>query len=283
VARPRSSAEAACAAVGILLAAASASCGHAEQATVGATAASRDAAAPEAPAHQRTAPAAGAAADHAAALPSPAARVVSRPGHTSRYAFVDRPVRVRVTPRRTARSLGRLTTRTPDHTDELVLVLRTTTAADGSRWLQVRTPLKPAGTTGWVPRAALSRLGAVDTWLVVDRRRLTARLVRNGRVVFRAPVAIGKASTPTPPGRFYVRDRLLGLPAGGIYGPIAFGTSASSDTVTDWPGGSIVGIHGTDEPQRIPGRVSHGCIRLRNAAIRRLSGLMPVGTPVTIR
>jgi hypothetical protein len=190
---------------------------------------------------------------------------------------------VRVAPRRTARSLGRLRTRTPDRTDELVLVLRSTTAADGSVWLQVRTPLKPAGTTGWVPRAALSRLAAVDTWLVVDRRRLTARLVRDGRVVFRTPVAIGKPSTPTPPGRFYVRDRLVGLPAGGIYGPIAFGTSASSDTVTDWPGGSIVGIHGTDEPQRIPGRVSHGCIRLRNAAIRRLSRLMPVGTPVTVR
>src|SRR5829696_2360836 len=35
--------------------------------------------------------------------------------------------------------------------------------------------------------------------------------------------------------------------------------------------------------QLIPGRISHGCVRLRNEDIVRLSRLMPVGTPVTIR
>ena len=44
-----------------------------------------------------------------------------------------------------------------------------------------------------------------------------------------------------------------------------------------------MGIHGTDEPGLIPGRVSHGCIRLRNRDIVRLAQLMPVGTPLTIR
>ena len=68
-----------------------------------------------------------------------------------------------------------------------------------------------------------------------------------------------------------------------FYGPIAFGTTARSAVLTDWPDGGFVGIHGTDEPQLIPGRVSHGCIRLRNPDIVRLAKLMPVGTPVTIR
>lgn len=45
----------------------------------------------------------------------------------------------------------------------------------------------------------------------------------------------------------------------------------------------MVGIHGTDQPELIPGRPSHGCIRLSNPAIRRLARLMPVGTPVLIR
>jgi len=53
--------------------------------------------------------------------------------------------------------------------------------------------------------------------------------------------------------------------------------------LTDWPGGGFIGIHGTDAPQLLPGRVSHGCIRLRNEDILRLRKLMPVGTPVTIR
>jgi lipoprotein-anchoring transpeptidase ErfK/SrfK len=53
--------------------------------------------------------------------------------------------------------------------------------------------------------------------------------------------------------------------------------------LTDWPGGGFVGVHGTNEPQLIPGRISHGCVRLRNEDILRLARLLPVGTPVTIR
>ena len=68
---------------------------------------------------------------------------------------------------------------------------------------------------------------------------------------------------------------------GGVYGLWAFGTSAYS-VLSDWPGGGVVGIHGTNEPQRIPGRPSHGCVRVPNRAISRLARIMPVGTPVRI-
>jgi lipoprotein-anchoring transpeptidase ErfK/SrfK len=44
----------------------------------------------------------------------------------------------------------------------------------------------------------------------------------------------------------------------------------------------VIGIHGTDQPWLIPGRPSHGCIRVPNPAIRRLARLMPIGTPVRI-
>jgi len=87
---------------------------------------------------------------------------------------------------------------------------------------------------------------------------------------------------PTPTGRFYVRNRLTRF-ASPTYGPVAFGTSARSATLTDWPAGGYVGIHGTDRPEILPGRVSHGCVRLRNADVLRLSRLMPVGTPVAVR
>jgi hypothetical protein len=212
-----------------------------------------------------------------------APRRLSDPGGVSRYAFVERRVKVRAEPDAGARSLGRLGTRTADGTDELVLALEGWTDRHGVRWMRVRTPLLPTGTVGWIPAAQLSTLRRVRTWVLVDRgaRRLTLR--RDGRVVLRAPVGIGKAATPTPAGRFYIRDRLTGLDPRSLYGPEAFGTSARSPTVTDWPGGSVVGIHGTNRPGLIPGRVSHGCIRLRNADIRRLARLMPVGTPVTVR
>jgi lipoprotein-anchoring transpeptidase ErfK/SrfK len=88
-------------------------------------------------------------------------------------------------------------------------------------------------------------------------------------------------AAPTPRGRFYVRNRLTRYRSP-VYGPVAFGTSARSETITDWPAGGFVGIHGTDRPDLIPGRVSHGCVRMRNADILRLARLMPIGTPVRI-
>lgn len=242
------------------------------------TSAGRDAAGPSpTPAHTADRPA---LADPARA--APVDHVLSRPGHVSRYAFVDRPATVRAAPGPHARRLGRLATRTPDGTDELVLALVRRTAGDGRVWVRVRTPLLPAGTVGWVPRSALGAYHRVDTWLRVDRAALRVRLVRRGRTVLTAPIAVGAAATPTPGGRFYVRDHLTQLPPGGVYGPQAFGTSARSERVTDWPGGDVVGLHGTNDPNNVPGRVSHGCIRLRNADLARLARLMPVGTPVTI-
>jgi lipoprotein-anchoring transpeptidase ErfK/SrfK len=85
----------------------------------------------------------------------------------------------------------------------------------------------------------------------------------------------------TPRGAFYIRNKLTRYrsPA---YGPVAFGTSARSEAATDWPAGGFVGIHGTDRPDLLPGRVSHGCVRLRNADIRRLARLLPIGTPVRV-
>ena len=83
-------------------------------------------------------------------------------------------------------------------------------------------------------------------------------------------------------GEFYVRQ-LLSNVDDPFYGPLAFSTSARSPTLTDWPGRGYVGIHGTNQPEIPPGRVSHGCIRMRNVDILRLARLMPLGTPLTIR
>jgi lipoprotein-anchoring transpeptidase ErfK/SrfK len=140
----------------------------------------------------------------------------------------------------------------------------------------------PNGLTGWVPRRALGGYETVRTHLVVDLVRLRATLYRDGRVVQRSPVGVGMPGWETPRGEFYVRNRLTRYRSP-TYGPIAFGTSARSPQATDWPAGGFVGIHGTDRPDLIPGRVSHGCIRLRNADILALARRMPVGTPVTIR
>jgi lipoprotein-anchoring transpeptidase ErfK/SrfK len=193
------------------------------------------------------------------------------------WAAVRDDVVARSEPSRGARAVGTLRAQTPEATTNIVLPL-----ARRRLWVKVRLPALPNGTTGWVPRSALGAYGTVRTRLVVDvaKRRLT--LLKDGRAVLRVPVGVGAPDAPTPRGQFVVRNILTRFKSK-FYGPIALGTSARSETLTDWPGGGYVGIHGTDEPQLIPGAVSHGCIRLRNADIVRVARALPIGTPLTIR
>ena len=202
--------------------------------------------------------------------------------HESRWSPVRRAVAARARPSASAVAVARLATRTPERTTNIVAVLARASEADGTVWAKVRLPVLPNGTTGWVPRSALGGYGTVTTRLVVDRRRLTATLIDDGLRVLRVPIGIGSPAAPTPAGEFYVRNRLSRFRSP-FYGPVAFGTSARSPTLTDWPAGGFVGIHGTNRPDLLPGRVSHGCIRMRNADVRRLARLLPIGTPVTIR
>ena len=74
---------------------------------------------------------------------------------------------------------------------------------------------------------------------------------------------------------------LLRVPGETIYGPYAFGTSDYS-VLSEWPHGGVVGIHGTDQPSLIPGRPSHGCIRMRNHDIVYLARHLPIGAPVHV-
>jgi hypothetical protein len=177
--------------------------------------------------------------------------------------------------------IARIDTRTPEGTDNLVSVLGRRRDAAGRLWVRARLPVLPTGAVGWVPRRALGGYTAVDARLDVDLDRLRLTLRRGGRRVLVAPIGVGMPGWETPRGAFYIRNKLTRYrsPA---YGPVAFGTSARSEAATDWPAGGFVGIHGTDRPDLLPGRVSHGCVRLRNADIRRLARLLPIGTPVRV-
>ena len=216
------------------------------------------------------------------ALNVPVPRGLGDGAHVAVWTSVLRRATARTRPLGDARPLARLTRRTPEDTANVVLVTGRATDARRRVWVRVRLPVLPNGTTGWVPREALGAYQPVRTHLVVDRRRLTATLLRDGRAVFRADVGVGQARWPTPRGRFHIRNRLTRYRSP-TYGPLAFGTSARSERLSDWPAGGFVGIHGTDQPGLLPGRVSHGCIRMRNGDILRLGRLVTVGTPLTIR
>jgi L,D-transpeptidase catalytic domain len=203
-------------------------------------------------------------------------------GSVTRWAYVVRPTVARAGPSANTPMVSTVRTMTPEGGPNLVLALASRRDVYGRAWVRVRLAILPNNSTGWILRDALGELHLVRTRLVVERAQLRIVLWRNGRVLFRARAGVGQVRWPTPRGEFYVREKLAGF-NDPFYGPIAFGTSARSAVLTDWPGGGYVGIHGTNQPGLLPGRVSHGCIRLRNLDIRRLAQLLPLGTPVSVR
>jgi lipoprotein-anchoring transpeptidase ErfK/SrfK len=149
-------------------------------------------------------------------------------------------------------------------------------------WDEVYLPRRPNGSTGWVKAAQV--VLALDVYRVGVS--LSAHMVtvwKNGVVVYRYRAGVGKPSTPTPTGRFYLAELLLQPAPDGEYGPYAFGLSAFSTALSSFGGGpGQIGLHGTNDPAALGTDVSHGCVRIDNAAITRLAHVLPLGTPVTI-
>lgn len=200
----------------------------------------------------------------------------------SRWAYPARRASIRTAPSTSGRTIAQLRLQTEDGLPETYLLLDRREGPGGQDWVRLRIPARPNGRTGWVPRDALGDFHQVRTALLVDRKRLRVTVRRSGKLVASFPIGIGKRGTPTPAGRFWIREKFQIAAVGGVYGPRALGTSAYAPYLTDWPNGGVVGFHGTNQPGLVPGRPSHGCIRLRNGDIMRLYRLVPVGTPVHV-
>jgi L,D-transpeptidase-like protein len=220
-----------------------------------------------------------------AALPPanpPGAQVLSDERLETRWAYPERRALIYSRPSGRSRKVGRLRLLTEDKFPELYIVLqRWVDPANGNTWLRIRIPKRPNGRLGWVPSEALGNLTVNRKMIDVDKRRLRLTVFDRGKVVMTARIGVGKKGTITPSGHFYVREKfhVNGVP---LYGPRAIGTSAYAATLSDWPGGGVVGLHGTNQPGLIPGRPSHGCIRLRNRDILKLYRLAARGTPIHI-
>jgi lipoprotein-anchoring transpeptidase ErfK/SrfK len=149
-------------------------------------------------------------------------------------------------------------------------------------WLRVRLPGRPNGHTGWI---SANRTRQTSTpWLLrvqLSTRRLT--VYRGGGVRRQFRVVIGKPSTPTPRGAFFIEEALA-LASYEAGGPFALATSARSNVFQEFEGGpGQIGIHGTNNLSGAPGSAaSHGCIRLRPRAITWLARRIGAGVPLTV-
>jgi lipoprotein-anchoring transpeptidase ErfK/SrfK len=162
-------------------------------------------------------------------------------------------------------------------------VIGSATAGDGSSWLHVRLPGRPSGHRGWIPTA---RTESTSTGWHISIKLSTHRVTvyHDGRAARRFQAVVGKPSTPTPRGEFFVEEAVA-LSSDHAGGPFALATSARSAVLQEFEGGpGQIAIHGTDGlPGALGTAVSHGCIRISTRAITWMAGRIGSGVPLTIR
>jgi hypothetical protein len=162
---------------------------------------------------------------------------------------------------------------------------------------------RPDPTAAPAPAAPAVRLDR--KYVVVDVEKNELRFMGGDRVLWRAPVGTGTGfrlrggtgrqwDFSTPTGTMHVQFKQMNpvwykpdwyfienkLPVPSENSPLrreAGGLGAAAVFL-----GDEIAIHGTDKPELLGRRVSHGCIRLSNANAVRLFHNVQVGTPVMI-
>lgn len=149
----------------------------------------------------------------------------------------------------------------------------------------------PAATPS--PQAPATAAITSNREIVLELGKRTISLLENGRVLGSWPVAVGEPATPTPTGRFAVRNKVINPqyqstksgknnPTIGPQGPLGDRWIGFHTTARDQ-----FGIHGTptawEWTVRSRSAVSHGCVRMLTPHVRELFDKVDVGTPVVVK
>jgi hypothetical protein len=219
-------------------------------------------------------------------LTAVAADAASAPRHvsaTQRLAVLLHGDRVYRSPKPGAPLVVSLPSQTPITGEQTTLpvVGQAHTRAGGS-WLKVMLPGRPNGSTGWIARTGTREL-FTDWHVIISRQDEHVWVYFRGRLQKTFDAVVGKPSTPTPSGNFFVEETII-MPTSEVGGPFALALSARSDVLQEFDGGpGQIAIHGRDGLGGTLGTAaSHGCIRLATPAITWLAYRIVPGVPVTI-
>jgi lipoprotein-anchoring transpeptidase ErfK/SrfK len=202
---------------------------------------------------------------------------------THQLAALDRTSEAYARPASGAAPIQRVSQTGPITGEQTVLpVIGHHTDPNGVAWLKVLLPGRPNGHAGWI--TSRSTTPRITDWQITVRlstRKVTVLFDGSPRRRFTA--VVGKPSTPTPQGRFFVEENVA-LGPRGVGAPYALALSARSNVLQEFDGGpGQIALHGTNNIGGIPGTAaSHGCVRLRTANITWLADHIAPGTPVTI-
>lgn len=149
-------------------------------------------------------------------------------------------------------------------------------------WLRVLVTARPNHTEGWV-RADDVELGTTDYRLELDLSTYTLRVYKGPSVFLETTVAIGKDSTPSPQGNYFVTEIIKNPSDTGLYGAYILPINGYSEVLDSFDGGlPQVAFHGTNQPELLGSKASNGCIRMANEAVTRIAQNVPAGTSVEI-
>lgn len=221
--------------------------------------------------------------DAALAAPAPPGAGPRTPSGNQQLALLTRTTRAFASPDAGSRVVATMN-RTRPITGEQTALPVIARAADGrgAAWLRVLLPGRPNGHAGWIP--ADSSTPAATGWQITIRTATRRVMVgRNGRQIRSFKAVVGKPSTPTPLGRFFVEETVQ-LSRRDVGAPYALALSARSAVLQEFAGGpGQIALHGTENIGGVVGTAtSHGCIRLQTRAITWLAQHIEPGTPVTI-
>jgi hypothetical protein len=150
-------------------------------------------------------------------------------------------------------------------------------------WVAVQAPELGNGELAWMP-ANRARLDCVTWSMHADLSRRVLSVRRDGELVRRFRIAIGRRANPTPKGRFSVTDKLRVTDEGSPYGCCVLAlTGHQTRLPAAWPGGDRLAIHATKELSTIGKPASLGCLRIKSGQARWLIGTIPLGAPLFVR
>lgn len=192
---------------------------------------------------------------------------------------------VHAKPLETARVIRTLTPLDETFNRRIVLAIARREDGNGVGWLKLRLPGRPNGGTGWVHEDTVE-VRPVRYRIVVWREQRVLEVfdrLRPGKPLMHAGIAVGAPGMETPLGEYFVTSEFEPDPyTQGVLGDWAWATSAYSK-LSDWPGGGVVGIHGTQDWGLLGQAVSHGCIRVDNRNVAKMRRWIGPGATVSVR
>jgi lipoprotein-anchoring transpeptidase ErfK/SrfK len=153
----------------------------------------------------------------------------------------------------------------------------------GRTWLHVRLPYR-GPRSGWIVQTRHAKLTTLTFHLVVSIHKRQLTVYHEGSAIARYHVVVGKPSTPTPLGQFFVVEHMR-LHNSWANGQWALATSAFSSVLKHFEGGiGQIALHAKASlGDPLGTAASHGCVRLANPVAASLARRIPDGTPLTIQ